>query len=825
MSDERSWEAATWEGSRKAQLRRALSLSVEQRLQELETLTETARALASRSEPDSSPNQAHTSNRVAQARASYHPLSGRNEIVLAGCNPTPLASYLKALGILRLLVTQADSKARGRWRNNQFHIETDLSKEQVSEHFLHKYMPTPIISPWNGRAGFLEGDQAKDSKRMGAVIIRDVLNSNGARFNEYRSVLQTIEQSPVVIALNKIRADVKRLEGLKKKGQPYDPGQLSNAKTKEKLIKDQLVTALRAELNDSFLPWLDACMALTEDGAIMAPLLGSGGNEGSMDFSVNHLITLARLIDLDTDAPAKAAHAAIHDALFGTPSIVEFRSNPGFLSPVGAGGVNMSAGFTALSNENPWNAVLMLEGAVFFASTATRRLQSNARAGLSFPFVVESIRAGHGGIAAQESARPELWLPLWEQPLSLREVESLFADGRATLGRRQARNSLDMARSISQLGVDRGVYAFIRYGFFERRGQGYYVSAPLEIFRVRRNRKVDLLQDLEKDNWLAQFQGLAKRKNPPRRLVILLRALEDLAFELSAATENACILIQRMLSVLGAIQLYLARSPSARESCRPAPSLNSNWFAFADDGSDEFAIAAGLAGLHARKSTKDRVQYPLPMRIHLAPEDGARRPAWLDGDSHLHVWGPGRLEANLAAAVRQRLLAARKLEVDDKPFHFSRTCSLAAVARWLAADLDTARIAALVPGLALIRLPSGGMRREEIDLPLPAVYRLLKPFFCTDAQLEQAGVISADTSLPLPGDLLRRLVANDLAGATAIAERRLRAAGLSFKGPRIVAPDIDGLRLLAALLVPVAGSELRRILPRESILEKSATTS
>src|SRR5699024_6111574 len=131
-----------------------------------------------------------------------------------------------------------------------------------------------------------------------------------------------------------------------------------------------------------------------------------------------------------------------------------------------------------------------------------------------------------------------------------------------------------------------------------------------------------------------------------------------------------------------------------------------------------------------------RMRYPLPMRVHIAPEDGARRPAWLDNDSHQHVWGPGRLEANLAAVVRQRLLTARKLELDDKPFRFSRTCSLAAVARWLADDLDSARIAALVPGLALVRLPRGGMSGAEMGQPLPAVYRLLRPFFCTDAQLE-----------------------------------------------------------------------------------------
>lgn len=48
-----SWETATWEGSRRAQLRAALSLTVRERLQALEELAELAQRLADmpRSDP------------------------------------------------------------------------------------------------------------------------------------------------------------------------------------------------------------------------------------------------------------------------------------------------------------------------------------------------------------------------------------------------------------------------------------------------------------------------------------------------------------------------------------------------------------------------------------------------------------------------------------------------------------------------------------------------------------------------------------------------------------------------------------------------------
>lgn len=55
--DEVGWEAGTWEGSRRLQLRRSLKLTVRERLQALEALAETSDRLSDarrvkRSEPE-----------------------------------------------------------------------------------------------------------------------------------------------------------------------------------------------------------------------------------------------------------------------------------------------------------------------------------------------------------------------------------------------------------------------------------------------------------------------------------------------------------------------------------------------------------------------------------------------------------------------------------------------------------------------------------------------------------------------------------------------------------------------------------------------------
>lgn len=818
-------EASTFEGARRLQIRHMLQRSPRERLEAMIELEQTAKHLAAA--PRVSGTASNAPQEVQEPQPAYDapPPAGKHRVTLSGCTPIPLAGYLKALGILRLVAEQADPEARGAWQNEHFVLESRLDETSLRRFFLEDYQPTPIISPWNGRAGFLEGEDNEDSQRKGAVILREVEQSAGRRLEKYRSVINQIKGVPAIAQLNAVRSEVKELESLKKKKQAHDAERLSAAKKEEKSLKSELLTALRAELDDDFLQWLDACLALTEDEAYTAPLLGSGGNEGSMDYSINHLITLSRLIDPESDEATDAGRCAIDDALFQKAAMVDTHGNPGFLSPYGVGGANMGSGFSASVTENAWNTVLMLEGALLFAATATRRLESQGAPGLSFPFVVQAVQAGHGGVAAGESSRPELWTPLWKEPLSLTEMDALLSEGRATLGRRQARNGLDMARAIASLGVDRGLYAFQRYGFFERRGQGYYVAAPLERFSVRRNPAADLIVDLENNHWLDRFRSLARRKNAPARIQSLVRRMEDYLFELTTSTHPS-LAVQRLLKLLGEVQLYLARSPKARDpkegKCPPVPSLSAEWLARADDGSVELALAAALAGLHGRNGRGD---YRMPMRAHLAPERPGLHPTWAADDTRAVTWAAGApLPDNLATTLHRRLLQANQGELPDKPLHPSRTAPLGDVAAWLAGDLDEQRLAELLPGLMLVRIPRGAHPAQR-EASLPAAYRLLKPLFCTDEQLHRAGVLPPERSLPLKADLLRRLEANDVAGALELGRRRRRAAGIGT-GFRQVAPGIaDGRRLLAALMVPISDAALKSLLSaRQAETESSDTT-
>src|SRR5579872_2456149 len=75
-------------------------------------------------------------------------------IALPGCTSTPFGSYLKALGVLRLVSGQADAEARGWWEGETFAIESVLDENDLARFFLERYEPTPILAPWNGGSGF-----------------------------------------------------------------------------------------------------------------------------------------------------------------------------------------------------------------------------------------------------------------------------------------------------------------------------------------------------------------------------------------------------------------------------------------------------------------------------------------------------------------------------------------------------------------------------------------------------------------------------------------------------------------------------------------------
>lgn len=703
------------------------------------------------------------------AKASASNGSTRREVMLPGCAPTPLASYLKGLGVLRLVAEQADPDARGYWLNGAFALRSSMTGDSLCEFFLNRYNPTPVIAPWNGGSGFYPKDN--DSG------IRPIEKGSAHRFGAFRVAIETS------------RAVLQRLGFHEKPGADEKP---------------ILLRALRAELDDRALEWLDAAVLLTEAIPHYPPLLGTGGNDGRLDFTNNFMQRLVMLIDPDEGGPKPNASELLVSSLFDAAMPGLIAAAIGQFSPGSAGGPNAGTGFSAGSLINPWDFILMLEGALLFAAAATRRLESSGTGALSYPFTVRTTGSGAGAAAIgdEEKARHEIWLPLWERPSSLLELRVLLAEGRVTLGRRAARDGLDFVRAVSRLGVQRGITSFQRYGFLMRSGKAY-LATPLDRIVVQRNPSADLVNELDKNRWLSAFRQLARGQNATNKIQSLVRRLEDAIFDLSRESDTPPQSLQRLLIVLGEAQLYLARSAKAREKCLPIPQLSSQWLEKAQDRSPEFAIAAALAGLHARRSMEDgRTGFLMPLRVHLAP---------LKEKTHDVTWGNGTLEDNLITLLQRRLLKAVGLDLSDKPLFSSRTAPVSAVAAWLADDLHVEKIESLLPGLALVRIPGrqGSLPRKH---PLPAAYRILKPFFCTDEQLRRIKLILTDQSLAIPPEIIRELATGAVNAALARALSRLRIYGVAASFRQLSSVGISGRRLLAALIVPVSDFELTKLL-------------
>lgn len=752
-------------------------------------------------------------------------------IVLHGCAPKPLAHYLKALGLLRLVAEQIDPDATGCWEGDHFVLETEeLDADGLTGFLLERYRPTPIVAPWNGGSGFYFRERKlnerdpetgkkiktgiRDEPTEATRTLNELLKSTASRFGDYREVLGTAKQ--IVAALDLDEAP---------KNEP----------------KDHLIGQLRSNMPEISLKSLDSMLVLTSEKTQYPSLWGTGGTDGNLDFTNNFMQRLVALFDPSTGAPTGEAVAWLPGALQGEPTPGLTGGAIGQFAPGDVGGPNATTGFEAGSIINPWDFVLMLEGGLLFAAAATRRLESRDPAALSFPFTVRPTRAGAGsGSGVEEgTTRAEMWLPLWDRPATHAELRGLLAEGRVTLGRRPVRDGLDFARSVARLGVDRGIRAFQRYAFVQRSGRAF-LAAPMDCFPVPRQASatVELLADLDRHGFLERLRGQARRDEAPGRLQSLVRGLEEAIYGLARLPDVRADFhrLQDILALLGDLQSYLARSPKLQQAIPRLPELREGWVVAADDGSAEYRLAVALASLWlpgadggSREGSWGR---SLAMRAFIAPLAGDRQHGWTwSEDEQTAVWGGGALIPNLLAVLDRRILEWRARDRTGSPFQGRCSADGGAVGAFLAGDTDDDRIARLLPGLTMTRSPSSLPDRGVDAVGLPGAFGVLKPFFTPERLLKRWWIPADDARLPDPAPLVARLSAGgpqSLDSGLDMAWQMAHAAKLRRPSLPRRPPDarLEPRRVAAALLVPLDATALNEALGRVySRVESEAETA
>lgn len=715
-------------------------------------------------------------------------------VTLLGCTTEPLSAYLKALGVLRLVAKQSDPQATGWWDHGVFHLRSSLDREGIIDFFSNRYQPSPLIGPWGARSGFYAG-----SAEMTA-----------------REALERIRKSPNprLAPLQKIIAEMVAL---------LSRHELTR-KPQTDQDKVQLMQLCRWELSDEVLSWLDAVYTLSNDWRGFAPLLGTGANEGSQGYASTFAQMLLAL-EFDKTALSSDAAPLIQEALFGGWTRGYVVAPAGQYDPGRAGGFNQGTGIEQKNFPvNPWNVVLAFEGSLLWSCSATRSLHpgfttmekgKGSVEGFSSPFTVRSRAVGYDSSVGAEEAqtRAEIWMPLWNHPVGLSELEVFLREGRVEIGRRRARHGLEFAEAVSSLGVDRGVKEFVRYTLIPRRGQSY-VALPSGRLPVTARRETDLVQELypllqRLDTFLRSFQKHGKEV--PAQLQVARRGIDIALY--AVLSQGGATRIKNLLAACGRVEKILAirdltQSPKIS---RPITGLSPRWLVLADDGRVELRLAAALASIK-------RTEKVGPLRANLTWIDPMKPWQWDVGRGQV-TWQGNTLASRLRGVLARRMMDGERLACPSNPLAAEIKVHQEDVAAFLSGDLVESLLEDLVFGLTWMRWDQTPLlsqawhmlgprwRRPVISRVVPRAWVLLKLLFLP-APFQGPG--KNPVKIRPEAAILSLLGAGRVREACRIAQRRLYVSGLSPL--RLSFPDQpDGERLAAGLLFPVQDHQIPHI--------------
>jgi len=737
-------------------------------------------------------------------------------VELRGCRPEPLAGYLKALAVFRLVSTQVDSRAKGWWRGEYFCLESSLDAVGLLTFFLNDYSPTPLVAPWNGGSGFYPGD-----RRDG---IDAILMTKDERFSDYRDTIRLVQQFEelprnegmkiadmlvVATASSKKEADQQMWQQLaaslaqqdlakplaqlsadgfsayaKKlaKGSPEAAAAKEQAKTIKKLVtrikktgagtKAEIVGACRNRLGDRAVEWLDAAAVLRADSELgYPPILGTGGNEGRLDYTNNFMV---RLKDLLIN-PDGGSAALLRCAILGEASEGLIDASTGQFDPGRAGGFNQGNGVESSTAVNPWDQVLGLEGAAGWVGGVSRRQRVNSPRLAVSPFTVASSNIGYGSAAESDSegARAEVWMPLWSRPVEFSEFRSLLKEGRAEVGKHLATSGLQFAQAIATLRIDRGIAEFARFAILKRRGDSY-VALPAGRVRVAFTEAADLIQELT-----PIFDDFARLKEPGARLSSAKQVLERAIFDFLVNKHP-----DRLVFALQAFGCLVRQLDFSHRRLY----LTQGWLTFLDTV-PEFRIAAALASLHAI--------------------DKAASFTYLQRSSPHRAWIGSNLFEKMASVAARRLMEDERAGASNQAFAGSLPLSPEEATPFLLGHHDESQIEDLL--FACTQLDWGRIHHPEgwgkgsAQGIISRDWALLKCLFAGDTLYPVRGqpgvtVRTEPTVIPL-------LLAGRISEACAVAQRRLRASGLHPFRVQFAGGG-DGTRLAAGLLIPVTQRQL-----------------
>lgn len=681
-----------------------------------------------------------------------------NIIDLPGCAPTPLASYLKAIAVFRLIAEQLDGDVRAWWDGESFKLATKKTTDEIVGFFLDDYRPSPIVNPWGGRSGFYKNTSEKAARGS----LTDILASKDPRFLPFQ------ENAEIT------RGVVEAHGGEKPNG---DEAQVA------------FVLDLRRQGARSSTSWLDAVTAILDGSKVEKPsLLGSGGNEGSGSYTSAYMAAVVRCLvrPLKDKRPAKGAKTR-------SQAEKEFRATLFGLAVHGAFESTTFGQFIPAAYGTAWDSILMLEGACVFQSSTGRRHDAKGDRWVASPFAVPPTGAGSSSSSRQDEVamasgtalpgRGEQWFPLWNQPLSFGELTQTVREGRAAQDRRRARDSLSFVQAAQQLGTTRGVCEFVRYGYVQRNNLATHFAVPLGRIEVGHSvsPKSMLVDDV--DDWRGRLRRVTRDKGAPTRLAGVERSLTEAVFAALQHTDEPARWQAVLLAMADVEEVQLH---GAGRKAGAIPKLRPQWAVAADDGSAEFRLALAFA------------RQPGVRRHWLSREKGK----FVDGRADRVIQGRSGVD-DLIAVVERRLIEGAQRGSRSFPLHGRMVfASRFDLARLLANQVDLERCMRLARALMVLDDDAWFAERPRLQ-PAPAFDWPDEAWLALRVSLLPWALPDGRAPRADPA-VVRRLDAGDTSGAVQIALRRLRAAGITCGFTAATTTPTQARLYAAALAFPIA---------------------
>ena len=726
-----------------------------------------------------------------------------NKIRLDGCSPHPLASNLKALGIFRIIAEQADPEVTAYWERNAFVLQTKMTQEELIKFFLERYVPTPFVSPWNKASGFYD-----DEKN----VIDEIKESKNERLEEYKKILNQCQgilkdMFPEYAEFVKRRDQDIKVGSPKKESLKKDSKKIKEVTYKE---KKPLLMQCRNRLDSKVIPWMDAAYVVASAKPEFGPILGTGANDGRMEFSSNFMKYINKLINHTEYAELKED---INNSFFNTPTKLKEDESFGYFHPGAYTGGSVNG--KIFSFVNPWDYILTMEGTVIFAGSISRRSNSRRAA---FPFSTYSSTAGYG-TSCEEETRGEIWIPLWKNPATYDEIRYVFNEGRGQASSKRSNSGVDFAKAIASLGTERGLSEFQRFGFFERKGQAYFANSIGRV-RARDEPNMGLFSNIE--TWISRIRQMHDRtKKSSKSIDSLLRSIDNAMIKF--CTYGTSAYLQEILILVGKMEKAISQSSNYNKEIDPLRELSHMWIQACYDGTPEFRLAVSLASISAGSQKRLRVNLE-SVKINGGSIE------WKEKSPSM-VWGNASLTNNMIRVLERRCIEAQMSKCGI-PLNSIIHAPIKDIMDFIEGRVNYDRICDLLLPLSIVNykndhLPDYHNERKLWDVPdfVPESYIVLKSNF-PPIMYKNEGTSKNALFEPTVSGLLK---AGMMGKAVHIVRRRLHITGYNIStycnttNHMSTKPKQIMDRISASSLFPLSRQDQEKIIER--ILKVTETDS